>query len=357
MPKTPEEIKQETGKIRQEIEDRRRRQEDAQTVQARTASRAAIADLLAVLHTIAGQIVDWRFQGEMVDTTRENWISRHSEFNNSQFSPSHTLASALVFISIYVAAYWLDVLLLSHNARLLVKDFAQNNQIIIYLAILGIPLVIIIMETYFQTHWATAQTTGQKWLWGSLSILMCLAIPATIVGFSMATSSAKAGTRAEAVENWQLIGKAVLAFFAHAAILLGGKRLHEAKDYLIYKGKDSLLGRRSSRLSGRVSRAEVNLTNRFTEYFRQFNAFNTAYPQNQVESGPFNQITRTEINRVFGNLVIAPPKENPPTLNTGRGTPNVQPPNAPNQDNHGQNNQTNENNFVFDIDGEDEVRP
>lgn len=368
--------------IRQATEDRIRRQNEAATRQERATLQAAITGLLAVLHTIAQELVTLRRNLEMADAKLNDWFSKHPEFTRSTFSPSYLIVTALILFLVYLAAYWLDTLLLSHNARLLVKDFAQGNQTLIYLAIFGVPLVILLIETYFQTQWSAAQTTGQKWLWGILAVLMCLAIPLTVVGFSMAASSAKAGTRAAVVENWQLIGKAFLAFFAHSAILLGGNRLHEAKSYLIFKVTEKSLTRSSRRLTRRINLAEVNLTNQFNEYFRQFTNFNTTYLQNQIEPGPFNQLTRAEINRVFGFVIIAEPPANPPVangggVNAGGGVPNNPSiPNLPiNQDvnnglNNGngvvntpplndlnQNNQPNGNNFNFNMDGEDEVRP
>lgn len=351
---TPEEI-------RRESDDINRRQTETNTAQARTTSQSAIAGLLALLHTIAQQITAFRLRLETADANLKNWIVKHPEFTKLVSSPSYLFVLSIVLLLIYAAAYWLDVLLLSHNSRLLVKDFADGNETLIYAAIFGVPLVILLMETYFQTQWTAAETIWQKWLWGILSVLMCFAIPVTIVGFSMATASAKAGTRAALVQNWQLVGKAVLALFAHSAILLGGSRLHEAKSYLIYKVKDKSLQWRSNRLTDQINLAEVDLTNRFTDYFRQLNEFNTTNPQNQIEPGPFNQLTRTEINRVFGYVVIAePPVQNTPPENNGNGgdiggeTVNNPPSNPANQD---QNYQPNGNAFNFAMDGEDEVRP
>lgn len=370
MPQTPEDIKRESEEIVRQRTETQNAQMEAQNVQGRTTLQSAIAALLAVLHTVAQQIAAFRLRSETVDARRENWTIKHPEFTKSGFSPSYIIATYLVLLLIYAAAYWLDVLLLSHNAKLLVKDFANGNQTLIYASILGLPLVVLQMETYFQTQWTAAKTTGQKWLWGSLSVVMCLAIPVTIVGFSMATSSApakdndKVAIRTALVQNWQLIGKAVLAFFAHSAILLGGNRLHEAKSYLIYKVKDISLLWQNGRLSGQINRAETNLTNQFNDYYRQLNNFNSAHPQNRIEAGPFNQITREEINRVFGYEIIAAPLNQipPPNNNeggadngSGEAIPYVLPPDQPLPENQDQNNQA--NNFGFDMDGEDEVRP
>lgn len=364
MPQTAE-------KIRRETEERIRRQNEVETARIREMRQSAVAGLLPLLHTLAQQIAGNRLRLDLADANQKSWTSKHPEFTKSEFSPSYLFTMTVAFLLIYIAAYWLDVLLLSHNAKLLVKDFAGGNQTLIYAAIFGVPLVILLLESYFQTQWAVAKTSGQKWLWGILSVLMCVALPLAIVGFSMATTSFKEGTRAALVQNWQLFGKAALAFFAHAAILLGGKTLHEAKNYFVFKIKDKSLERQSNRLLRNIDGAETALTNRFTEYFRLLNDFNAEYAQNRIEPGPFNKLAREEINRVFGYEVIAAqPNQNPPVnavTNDGGAptnppvTPNTAPPvpaaaTAVAATPHPVN-QSNGNNFGFDMNGEDEVRP
>lgn len=91
-------------------------------------------------------------------------------------------------------------------------------------------------------------------------------------------------------------------------------------------------------------------------------------------------MTRDEINRAFGYEIIATPStQNPPTNAGGNNTPNdgggnpTAPSIFPSTNNGGndatnngggestnppnQNNNPNNSGFVFDMDGEDEVRP
>ena len=359
---TPEEINRDTEETINQQNETAIQQERTNLQTVISDLQTVISDLLVSLHEIAESLSAFRMKLAVVKAYTDNWCVKHPEFSKkSSFSPSNIFIASVIITLIYIAAYWLDVLLLSHNAKLLVKDFADSNQTLIYVAILGIPAVILLMETYFQTQWAVAEDKNQKILWGSLSVLMCIAIPVAIVGFSMATTSAKPNTRAEDVQNWQLIGKAFLAFFAHAGILLGGKKLHEAKSYLIYKSNSKLLQWKNKRLTRQISRAEVNLSNEFIRYYRQLNEFNSVYPDRQIVPGPFNQVTRKEISQVFGKDMIEDEEaDNPPAgeeiddPNNG-GTPQNPAPAPPNVEN--QDNQANGNPFIFNMDNEDEVLP
>jgi len=347
--------------IRRETEDRERQRDNAQTAETREMGRNAIAALLVRLHELAHQIFGLREQSDLADARQKKWVSQHPEITQSKFSPAFLMSMSIVLLAVYPAVYLLDLFLLSGNAKHLAKDFANGNQILIYATIFLLPLVVLAFETGFQTQWAIAETRGQMWKWGIASVAMCFAVPATIIGFSMATTSNVGGARTAQVQNWQLLGKAALAFFAHFAILLGGKRLHEAKNYLIFKVRDKWLERRINRLTRQTRRNETDLVNAFNQYFQQRADFNAAYPQNQIEPGPFDETTRNEINQAFGYEIIAAPlNQNPPTDNNGGGTdggtPNNTPPTNPiNPANPNPNNQL--NNFGFEMDGEDEVRP
>ena len=370
--------------IRREMAARAQRREAAKNAAAETHAaenrltrQTAIAGLLTRLHDLAHAVAARREQQTLTDTKQSNWASLQTEFTESDLSPAFLISTSLLLLLIYPAAYLLDTFLLSGNAKQIAKDFAQGNQTLIYAAIFVIPLVILLTEAYFQTQWAIATTRGQMWLWGAASVLMCLAVPATIVGFSMATAGGGSiGTRAAQVQSWHLIGKAVLAFFAHFAILLGGSRLHQAKTYLIFKVKDKLLDRRSRRLAREIERDATALTNTFNDYFQQLSNFNAAYAERRIEPGPFDALTRREINQAFGyEIIAAPPETNPPTQSgaapannsdgatpaadseTGAGHPATEASNPPvnpaNPVNPNQNNQPQ----GFDMHGEDEVRP
>lgn len=348
--------------IRRETEERERLRREGQTAQTRQTGQGAIAALLARLHELAHQILGSREQQNLADAKQKDWVSQHLEFTESKLSPAFLMAMSAVLLAIYPAVYLIDLFLLSGNARYLAKDFAQGSQTLIYGCVFLLPLAVLIFEMGFQTQWAVAETRGQMWKWGIASAAMCLVVPTAIVGFSMATTSQVGGARAAQVQNWQLFGKAALAFFAHFAVLLGGRRLHEAKSYLIFKITNKRLERRISHLARQTRTDETTLTNTFTDYFQQLNDFNAANAGRGIEPGPFDEITRSEINRAFGyEIIAAPPVRNPPPNNgaddgggnTG-GAANNPPPDMPNQN---QNNPPSGNGFVFDMDGEDEVRP
>lgn len=364
--------------IRRVTEARGRQRSEMQTAQARNTLQNAIGALLTSLQELAHRIAGNRGQSNTADAKQKDWASQHPEFTNSEStesssaasgssqpsaSPAFLMSTAIFLLLIYPAVYWLDVFLLSGNAKQIAKDFAQGNQTLIYSAIFAVPLMILLTEAYFQTQWSVAQTRGQLLLWGTAAVAMCVAIPAAIVGFSMATSVNSGGVRSAQVQNWHLFGKAALAFFAHFAILLGGRRLHEAKNYVIFKFQDRLLERRINRFAHQIQIDEAALTSTFTDYFRQLNDFNAVYVGQGIEPGPFDEITRSEINRVFGyEIIAAPHNQNPATAdknndggsgNNDSGAATNNPP--PNPINPNQNNQP--NGFGFDMDGEDEVRP
>lgn len=351
--------------IRRETEERIRRRGVAQATQERRAAQNATTVLLTRLHEFAHRNFGNRNQRNLDDAKKNNWASQHPEFTESETSPSYLTTMTLFLLLIYPATYGLDVFLLSGNAKQIAKDFAQGNQYLIYAAIFAIPFVVLLIEAYFQTQWSVANTRGSMWLWGIASVLMCIAVPATIVGFSMATttSSSKGGARAAQAQSWHLIGKAALALFAHFAILLGGRRLHEAKNYLAFKVKDRLYERNIKGLDREIQRDETALTNTFNEYYQNLNDFNVNRNENQIEHGPFDQITRGEINRLFGYEIIAAPQNAPMVDDSYPGNApenavdnQTAQPNNPraNTANPNQNNQPND--FVFDMDGEDEVR-
>lgn len=359
MPQTPE-------FFRQQMENARLRRNDVQTARAvaqtelnRQVAQLAINNLLKRTCDLAHLIAETRQQLELKNAILDAWRDKHPIFTESALTPAHYLVSAIFLLGIYIAALGLDIFLLSGNARLIAKDFANNVQALVYLTMVAVPLFILMFEAYFQTQWSTAETRGQRWLWGTLSVLMCLAIPATIIGLSISTNASPSGAKSLQVQNWHIIGKAVLALFVHAGVLLGGDRLHETKMYAIFKLKEKWQTRGINRAERKSQQAETDLTNNFTNYFQQLNSFNTTHPQNTIEPGPFDEITRNQINRVFGyEIIAAPPAQNTANnqpnnnQNNGNGGANTPPPIDPNT-----NNQPNGNGFTFNMDGEDEVRP
>lgn len=342
--------------IRRETEERERLRRENQVAQVRRNGQGVIAALLSRLHELAHQITDNRVDQDLADAKQKDWASQHLEFTESKLSPAFLSSMSLALLAIYPAVYLIDLFLLSGNARHLAKDFAQGNQTLIYATIFLLPLAVLVFETGFQTQWAVADTRGQMWKWGIASVAMCFVVPSAIVGFSMATTpNNNDGAHSIQVQNWQLFGKAALAFFSHFAVLLGGKRLHEAKSYLIFKITLKRLERRANRLARQIRTDETTLTNTFTDYFQQLNDFNAARGARRIEAGPFDVATRSEINRAFGyEIIAAPPAQNPASdedANNG-GAADYTPPDASNQ-----NDQPNGGDFNFDMDGEDEVRP
>lgn len=352
--------------IRRETEARERSREESQATRNRQTLRDTIGSLLASLHELAHQIFGYREQNKLAEAEQEAWRSLHKDGSRPSETPAYLMSMSAVLLLIYPAVYALDVFLLSGNAKQLVKDFAQGNQVLIYAAILAVPLAILLTETYFQTQWSVATVGGQRWLWGTASVLMCLAMPAIIVGFSMSTSVNNGGARTAQVQNWHLVGKAAMALFAHAAVLLGGKKLHDAKNYLVFKIVDNRFTRRLRDLRRRIAEGETTLSNTFSEYFQRLGDFNTTNTGHRIEPGPFDEITRSEINRAFGYEIIAvpdrgnEPEANRPRVNhsgdpeTGSGPSYNPPPNTQNSTDPNQNGHTDA--FRFDMEGEDEVR-
>lgn len=345
--------------IMRETADLHRRWVETQAEDSRNSARRQLFETLSGLAERAHRLSGARELLGVAEASLNNLRERHATFSGPGSAATRSVTTSAVLCAAYPAVYVLDLMLLSGNAKHIAKDFAQGNDVLTAIAILSVPLAILALEASFQTQWAIAATTGRKLLWGTVSVLMCIAMPAIIIGFSASTIVTPTGARGAQVQNWHLVGKAVMAFFAHAAILLGGNWLHQAKHHLVFKVNDMWSNRRVSGLGAAIRRDAAALSTQFTEYYRGLREFNAGNPDARVEAGPFDSITREEVNLAFGYEIIAGPPDGPAATDSGSGSSGSGSPNRAADtpsDPERQPERPNAERFNYETGSEDEVR-
>jgi len=286
--------------VRHEIETRRR--EDNQFA-------------LKLLTEAAHFVARCREKFRRVWADLQELLNAHPDFVHT----GHGRAFTYTVIGLFVLAVvlFLDFLLMSPAAEFLASLGLRKGTARLVAQIL-VPLSVIGLEIYLseQMHIARQEVLklgrsgrSSDWteyrIWKVVGLFMSLVIPLLAV----ATFIQRAHVSGTSIWDLDLpmllllVGLLLLSIVCHVAILFGGSQAHWARGYWGFRFRRRRLDGRAEKAGIRYEKARTNLAHAFADYRQQLDLFNWDYPEHPLRPGPFDQVTRMEVNDCLGTVI------------------------------------------------------
>lgn len=364
-------LRDETARLRAE---RERNERENRAREERAENEAHLNSVQMSVQTLAQA----RQERELTDARLENWEVRNPAFTSVAVSD---IAGYGLWIGSAVGVAFMDNMLLGDAAREIAKGYTKalksivgNGEWIILFAIIAFPIAYILMEIAVGYRFGIERKVGQiSFLTGAFAVLAWLTLPIIIIGFSLSNSGLLSNDPDKIIGKatlWATIfrvgGSGLTAIVMHGFVLWNGARIAKAISYVVFKIRQILLRRKLNRLNRQIGLATTDVESGFRDYYDGFNnrqTQETEAGETGIKAGPFGARTRQVVNEVFDQEVIeepsAPTQKDAPQPEAAHHTAapdnsaNRNPQNAANDGNPN----TNQSNFVFDMNGEDEVRP
>jgi hypothetical protein len=225
-------------------------------------------------------------------------------------------ASERVFYGVMLAAlptvYIIDVMLLGPVAEFLASEGFAENSLIVRLAPFVVPAMIIGLETVvgafrmaaYREYLAGDAGVGSYKTLTVLATLLALFIPAAGVALYLREDTAVPETAVGAAVLFLPIAlPIVLSLACHLCILLGSRRMHEAKTWWTVTRKCSQLRAGIERRRQTFARESTAAADLLPLYLQDLDEYNGAF-QPPLAAGPFDQSTRAIVNEVYGYEAI-----------------------------------------------------
>lgn len=239
---------------------------------------------------------------------------------------THEIVRFFVFTLVIIAAYVSDLLMINQVAEYLTGMAFSGDKSAINIGRFIVPAVIILIEIGISELIVYARKYANQYVnrapelpWILVGIVFLLIMPSILIATHLANTQ---GFNAEVKEifNWQAIGLVALALVSHSIVIFGGRPMHEAKAFGIFKAKQVLLRTRLWFLNRKYSRQCTKLIGTFSNYAELLTDYNGRFSP-QIQAGPFDRMTREVVNQLMGYEAIAMP--------SGLGNDSSAPPSTP----------------------------
>jgi len=245
--------------------------------------------------------------------------------------PPHAGLHAVLLLALLVAAYWIDVMVSGSVLEYLVVQqlhlsagAAERIRWTAPLIILALEVALAVRVAHEEMHRIPGETRRSGG--DILRILVLLAMLALTFATRLPRLPEAGSPEATVARFWVMnIGLLALTLLAHGTVLYSGRQIEEAWHYATARARCwSAHGE-----VGRQEAAAVTAIHLVRETFERYcaarNDYNRRHPAHAIPAGPFDQVTRSAINDIYGDGLIGGPSD-PPVIGTPIAPARSRPP-------------------------------
>ncbi len=237
-------------------------------------------------------------------------------------------ASERVFYVVMLLAlptvYFIDVMLLGPVAEFLAEEGFADDSYIARSAPFVVPLLIIGLETAvgafrmasYRDYLAGHDGITTYKMLSFFAALLALFIPAAGLALYLREDEVVPDTTLGAILLYLPVAlPIVLSLACHLCILLGSRRMHEAKTWWAVKKQSDRLRKNLEKRRREFDRESVTAADLLPLYLQDLDDYNGTFLP-PLAAGPFDRDTRTVINAVYGYEALRGPDAPPATAQT-----------------------------------------
>ncbi|MBK8464951.1 MAG: hypothetical protein IPL32_03895 [Chloracidobacterium sp.] len=366
-------LNRETERLRKDRERREREQAERDQEASADLRRRTTEDNLETVRNSAHQLQTLRETRLYLVADIENWEERNHRYRNLD---AWTIASHVMWSVSPISVVVTDTLLLSVAGRELLRSAAPFLAAMFGNAGAVIPIAIFLFAVGYITlelctgHELDAERGGRRRVIRPFSVVMCLALPVLVIGFSLINAGLISGNAARPIGSAtfaaaiiRAAGLGAVAVVAHGFILFFGGRIVDGFGYDVYKGRQIQLRRRLDRCDRQIAAETPRVEGGFTHLYNEFN--NDNGENGSGGAGPFGATTRRVVNDVFDDDIIEEPAGRPRSADADHTEPHADDAPGSQTQNAAGNGPAGSSDSDpgqtrpgtgYDMDGEDEIR-
>lgn len=274
---------------------------------------------LRLRHRLDARLDQIRTRARRAMTARQTQQEREQQQAGVAAGNPHLVTTAmahrvffLVMLAALPTAYIVDVILLGPVAEFLAGEGFPEDAFIVRWAPFIVPAAIISLEMVLGGYRLAAH---REYLAGDgrREVYTLLTLFATAFAMLIPASGVALYLHEETEIPEALTGRLVvflpialtvaLSLTCHLCILLGARRMHEAKAWLAFEVRRWSLRQQAQAARQTFARESTTAADLFVPYLRDLEEHNEAY-QPRLAAGPFDRDTRAVLNEVYGYEVI-----------------------------------------------------
>ncbi len=215
----------------------------------------------------------------------------------------------LVFSALF--AFVFDFVMFNATGEFYARRAFPDSPSLVEVTRFALPAALLSIELSVATHIFAASEErdeiGESWpyyAWIFVGVLFLFVIPTSAIATQLTTRPETLTATGEAAFNWQLPVLFVIPLAAHAVVLFGGRRGHDATVWALFvarRGRLRHVARRGERERRRVG---MQAQQTYSRYMSLRETHNASFPDQPIGAGPFTQSTRELLRALAGYEVI-----------------------------------------------------